>query len=337
MLLKLKKKDSNSFLSHEKKEKAVTMAEKLGKKAINNPEEIDSIQHRLPAMLRGPILKIKDQVQILWEAFKSPEIPVYLKVAVIGALAYLVSPIDLIPDAIPVAGLLDDAAVIISTVKMLQKFAPVIKNITTKITIENIDKELKPKIKTFEEKLIRNSLIKLAMFTVGSILLQIFSTNPFAFYGAALLILGSLFWTIGQWINNIVRSSTRIIAYSHLWFQNHFNFDATAKNILEYELEIYHLKTQKEKGKDKKTISQNFVTFLVRQWNRDKLLKDFVPTYKELRNLLIPHYVKKYIFHFIIFIGYALLTWLLIKPFLLSLSGTNMYQIFSILDIFDPR
>ena len=40
------------------------------------------------------------------------DIPIGSIIAIVGALIYLVSPIDLIPDAIPIAGYIDDAAVL---------------------------------------------------------------------------------------------------------------------------------------------------------------------------------------------------------------------------------
>jgi uncharacterized membrane protein YkvA (DUF1232 family) len=41
------------------------------------------------------------------------------KAIIIGALGYLISPLDVIPDAIPIAGLTDDIAVLIYVVKKI--------------------------------------------------------------------------------------------------------------------------------------------------------------------------------------------------------------------------
>jgi uncharacterized membrane protein YkvA (DUF1232 family) len=47
----------------------------------------------------------------LWDHFNSGDVSGTEKVLVVAALLYLISPVDLVPDWIPIAGLLDDAAV----------------------------------------------------------------------------------------------------------------------------------------------------------------------------------------------------------------------------------
>lgn len=50
---------------------------------------------------------------ILYYTLQSDKISVKDKAIIIGALGYLISPLDVIPDAIPIAGLGDDLAVLI--------------------------------------------------------------------------------------------------------------------------------------------------------------------------------------------------------------------------------
>ena len=50
---------------------------------------------------------------ILYYTLQSDKISVKDKAIIIGALGYLVSPLDVIPDAIPIAGLGDDRALLI--------------------------------------------------------------------------------------------------------------------------------------------------------------------------------------------------------------------------------
>jgi uncharacterized membrane protein YkvA (DUF1232 family) len=45
--------------------------------------------------------------------------PLYVKLALVGAVVYFIVPDDLIPDSIPVLGYADDAAVLAGALKML--------------------------------------------------------------------------------------------------------------------------------------------------------------------------------------------------------------------------
>ncbi len=47
----------------------------------------------------------------LWEYFHSPAVSKAEKAIILGALFYLISPFDVVPDFIPMAGLLDDLGV----------------------------------------------------------------------------------------------------------------------------------------------------------------------------------------------------------------------------------
>ncbi|KAA0965059.1 DUF1232 domain-containing protein [Sporosarcina sp. ANT_H38] len=53
---------------------------------------------------------------LLFYVAKSPEVPKSSKMIIVGALSYLIFPVDLIPDFIPAVGLVDDASVIAAAV-----------------------------------------------------------------------------------------------------------------------------------------------------------------------------------------------------------------------------
>lgn len=59
-------------------------------------------------------LKTLHGAMTLFYTLKDPELPKKDRLIIIGALGYLILPVDLIPDFIPVVGFADDAAVIIS-------------------------------------------------------------------------------------------------------------------------------------------------------------------------------------------------------------------------------
>lgn len=54
---------------------------------------------------------------ILYYTLESGKVPLKDKAIIIGALGYLISPLDFVPDAIPIAGLGDDLAVLIYVLK----------------------------------------------------------------------------------------------------------------------------------------------------------------------------------------------------------------------------
>lgn len=54
---------------------------------------------------------------ILFYTLQSDKISTKDKAIIIGALGYMISPIDVIPDAIPIAGLTDDMAVLLYVLK----------------------------------------------------------------------------------------------------------------------------------------------------------------------------------------------------------------------------
>ena len=56
--------------------------------------------------------KLKQEVITLWFAYRHPDTPWYAKAFAALVVAYAFSPIDLIPDFIPIIGLLDDALLV---------------------------------------------------------------------------------------------------------------------------------------------------------------------------------------------------------------------------------
>ncbi|MEM9925844.1 MAG: YkvA family protein [Cyanobacteria bacterium P01_D01_bin.50] len=84
-----------------------------------NPEDIQKIIEKLPAMNRGPIKEIWPKIQSLLQMTLDPKVAWGPKALAIGSLLYLISPFDAIPDIIPIAGLTDDAALIVSVFSAL--------------------------------------------------------------------------------------------------------------------------------------------------------------------------------------------------------------------------
>ena len=74
-------------------------------------------------------LSFRNELATLWRAFLAPETPIHLRALMLLVPAYLLSPIDLIPDLIPLLGWADDFVVIPLLVgwivRMLPQKAPV--------------------------------------------------------------------------------------------------------------------------------------------------------------------------------------------------------------------
>ena len=71
---------------------------------------------------KGPLAKNHDDLKTLYGMLKNKDKFKLQKgslAIIVGALVYVISPIDLVPDVIPVLGLLDDAAIIAAAVKAL--------------------------------------------------------------------------------------------------------------------------------------------------------------------------------------------------------------------------
>lgn len=67
----------------------------------------------------GRKLPVIKQAITLFNVFTDPKTPQYAKIIIAGALAYLVSPIDVIPDFTPIVGLVDDLAVITAAIAQI--------------------------------------------------------------------------------------------------------------------------------------------------------------------------------------------------------------------------
>lgn len=82
-------------------------------------ESVRQIDTKLPRMQRGPIAKIWADVLALGAMIKDPTAAWTSKAVAIGALLYLVSPLDAVPDFLPLLGLTDDAGVVLAAAASL--------------------------------------------------------------------------------------------------------------------------------------------------------------------------------------------------------------------------
>jgi uncharacterized membrane protein YkvA (DUF1232 family) len=67
---------------------------------------------------------VKRDVHALYFAAGDPRVPWYAKVAAVAVAAYALSPIDLIPDFVPVIGYLDDLVIVPAGILLAVKLVP---------------------------------------------------------------------------------------------------------------------------------------------------------------------------------------------------------------------
>lgn len=79
---------------------------------------------RLFAEVREKARRLKAEMHALYLAARHPATPWYAKLLVAGIVAYALSPIDLIPDFIPVLGYLDDLILIPLALSLAIRLVP---------------------------------------------------------------------------------------------------------------------------------------------------------------------------------------------------------------------
>jgi uncharacterized membrane protein YkvA (DUF1232 family) len=68
--------------------------------------------------------RLKTELYALYLAARHPQTPWYAKLAVAGCVAYAVTPVDLIPDAIPILGIVDDLIFVPLAIAAAVRFVP---------------------------------------------------------------------------------------------------------------------------------------------------------------------------------------------------------------------
>jgi uncharacterized membrane protein YkvA (DUF1232 family) len=81
-------------------------------------------QNEAPKRGIGFLGQLIQQFRLSWALLLDNRVPWVLKLIPIGALAYVISPLDLIPDVIPILGQLDDIGVLMSALRLFNTLAP---------------------------------------------------------------------------------------------------------------------------------------------------------------------------------------------------------------------
>jgi uncharacterized membrane protein YkvA (DUF1232 family) len=67
---------------------------------------------------------VRGDARVAWHALRHPGTPVWFKLGLAGVLVYLVSPVDLVPDVLPVLGVVDDLVMVPLVVGFLIRQLP---------------------------------------------------------------------------------------------------------------------------------------------------------------------------------------------------------------------
>jgi len=79
---------------------------------------------KLKEKLRTKAKELKYDLSALYLAYKRKDVPILAKILIIIAIVYALSPIDLIPDFIPVLGYLDDLLILPFLIFLSLKLIP---------------------------------------------------------------------------------------------------------------------------------------------------------------------------------------------------------------------
>lgn len=126
------------------------------------------------ATLKEKANQLKTDIYALYLAYRDPRVPLYANIFVAIVVAYALSPIDLIPDFIPVLGYIDDLIIIPAGIYLSLKMIPreVLEECREKARSASIDNKTK-----WAAALIIVLIWLLAVYLVFRLVLRIFSNG----------------------------------------------------------------------------------------------------------------------------------------------------------------
>ena len=70
------------------------------------------------------LFRLISSIRLVWKLLTDSRVPFWIRLALPLALIYVISPIDILPDFIPVMGRVDDIISIVAGIMILLKLAP---------------------------------------------------------------------------------------------------------------------------------------------------------------------------------------------------------------------
>jgi uncharacterized membrane protein YkvA (DUF1232 family) len=68
--------------------------------------------------------KFRNELRLGWAMLRNPQTPASAKLVAVLALLYVISPVDLVPDVLPILGWLDDGVVAYGLFQWAQRLLP---------------------------------------------------------------------------------------------------------------------------------------------------------------------------------------------------------------------
>jgi uncharacterized membrane protein YkvA (DUF1232 family) len=99
-------------------------------RAAHRQNERRAIEGDLMVFKLGKLVRAANKARFatyviaLWKLFKHPQTPRAAKIVAVAVLAYVLSPIDLVPDFIPVLGQLDDLVIVPLGIALVVRLTP---------------------------------------------------------------------------------------------------------------------------------------------------------------------------------------------------------------------
>lgn len=182
--------------------KAIEKAEDFGEHATE--KQVSEVRSKIDKFIKGPMKQVGDKIKQLWQFYLSPETPKWMKAEIIGALIYVISPIDLIPDVLPFIGFIDDMFVIGAIFHSLVNAGVMIveKNALPAI-LDFGEQEIKGRLNNSLKITIRNAIITFIMLMCGILLVIFKPVNETAsYYMASVFFLFSFVWSCIRFVRN---------------------------------------------------------------------------------------------------------------------------------------
>ena len=165
-------KKGEDNLSKRQKGRILSLLEKFG--SSFKEADVDNVENNLESMNRGPVASVWDKVEYLWNRFRTESTPKE-KALIIGALIYLVIPLDVLPDVIPSIGLVDDVFAILFVFNKLMKMGSfMLKSAGEKVMRHLIDPLIEKEVLSYMESLhlkrLVSSLINFLLYVIAVLL-----------------------------------------------------------------------------------------------------------------------------------------------------------------------